>query len=106
MTARVCHAPPNFRRHNKLKLLSTETSDFLKQIIFLQSLNLMFGSIAQTNLITNEKQTASDIRMEHGMSNGDTVTFKSERRVEDGRHQYISQGKKDGKCNNMLRKEL
>ena len=36
----TCHAPPNFQW--QFEILSTETSDFLKQIVFLNPFNSVF----------------------------------------------------------------
>ena len=39
MADSVCHSLPNFQFHYKLKFCQTQTSDYLKQIIFLKSFN-------------------------------------------------------------------
>ena len=43
MVDSVCHAPPNFSMTLQTKILSTEFSDFLKQIIFLKSFISVFS---------------------------------------------------------------
>ena len=49
MADSVCHAPPIFQRHYKLFFFSTETLDFLKQIIFLKLFNSVFSRSISSN---------------------------------------------------------
>ena len=46
MSYSACHTPPFFSGTLQTEILSTDTSDFLKQIIILQSINSVFNIIS------------------------------------------------------------